>query len=70
MNSMGMFEKIERFVDRHRGCDVLSGGAATPTDDGYVVRLECSCGAEFEWWVTEADAEYDLLRSGLTAFPN
>jgi hypothetical protein len=59
---MGVFGDIERFVDRHRECGVPGDGADLPTD-GYWVRLECSCGAEFECWVTEADAEADLLRS-------
>ena len=30
----------------------------------------CSCGAHFERWVTEQDAEADLLRSALLAFEN
>jgi hypothetical protein len=47
----------------------LSGGADPPTD-GYWVWLECSCGAEFECWVTAAGAEHDLLWSDLTALPN
>jgi hypothetical protein len=68
--TMGMFEEIKGFVAQHRGCGVQGGAADPPTDDGYSVRLECACGAEFECWVTEADAEHDLLRSGLTALPS
>jgi hypothetical protein len=47
-----MFAELERFATAHRPCGVLTSDVGKLTDAGYVVHLACSCGAEFERWVT------------------
>jgi hypothetical protein len=48
----------------------LRGDADPLTPEGYRLWATCSCGARFERWVTEQDAEADLLRSALLVFEN
>ena len=67
---MGVFHEIERFVQSHRTCGILTWQADTPTPEGYGLWLTCPCGALFGAWVTAEAAEDDLLYSYLLAFPN
>jgi hypothetical protein len=65
-----MYPDLERFVAAHRPCGGLTSDGGELTDTGYRAQLVCSCGAEFERWVTADAADRDLLRSQLPAFPN
>ena len=67
---MGVYTELRGFVQAHRACGVLRGGADPETSAGYCLWVTCPCGACFERWVTPADAEADLLRSELLAFEN
>ena len=66
----GTIEALEHFVAAHRQCGHLEGDATAVTALGYYLWVSCSCGALFERWVTPEAAEYDLLRSRLSAFEN
>lgn len=48
----------------------LTRWASPPTPKRYWVRIICPRAEVFDRWVTREDAEHDLLRSGLLAFPN
>jgi hypothetical protein len=66
-----MFHDLAQFVTAHRPCGKLTGGVGElESSQGYLVRVSCSCGAAFERWVIPDAVDRDLLRSGLTAFPN
>ena len=67
---MSCFSEIEEFVQAHRPCGELSWWASLLTPQGYQVGIACPCGAVFDRWVTPQEADRDLLRSGLLAFPN
>jgi hypothetical protein len=64
----GVYSTLRGFALAHRSCGELRGDADPLTPDGYRLWVACSCGARFERWVTEDDAEADLLRSTLLAF--
>jgi hypothetical protein len=65
-----MFEELERFVTAHRGCGELTSDVGEIIESGYRLQLTYSCGAIFERCVTPEEADGDLLRSCLLAFPN
>ncbi len=67
---MSIYTEVEQFVQAHRPCGELTWWTTPPTPRGYQVRVACPCGVVFERWVLPQDAEEDLLRSGLPAFPN
>ena len=67
---MSLFSDVEEFVRSHSPCGALTFWASPVTPRGYAVRITCPCGVMFERWVLPQDAEDDLLRSGLLAFPN
>ena len=67
---MTIYTDLEQFVHAHRPCGTLTWWANQPMPQGYRVRIVCPCGAECDRWVTAEEAEADLLRSGLLAFPN
>jgi hypothetical protein len=59
---MGLAADLERFVTAHRACGQLVGDATEPILSGYRVWIACPCGARFDQWVTDVDAE-DLMWS-------
>ena len=67
---MDVYPELEQFVQAHRPWGELTFQASPLTPQGYMVRIACPCGVIFERWVLPQDAEGDLLRSGLLAFPN
>ena len=67
---MGVYSDLRSFALAHRGCGELRGDTDPLTPAGYRLWVACSCGARFERWATEDDAEADLLRSTLLAFEN
>jgi hypothetical protein len=66
----GVYAALRVFALEHRGCGALRGDADPLTPEGYRLWARCSCGARLERWVTERDAEADLLRPALLAFEN
>jgi len=64
----GVYTDLRTFALAHRACGKLRGDADPLAPDGYRLWARCSSGASLERWVTLADAEADLLRSGLLAF--
>ena len=64
----GVYSELRGFALALRECGELRGDADPLTAEGYRLWARCSCGARFEQWVTEDDAEADLLRSTLLAF--
>ena len=67
---MSLYTELEQFVQVHRACGELTWWAEELTPNGYRVRIACPCGKAIDRWVTPEDAQHDLLRSGLPAFPN
>ena len=67
---MGIFPKVEAFVQTHRPCGELTWTAPPPTSQGYRLRIACPCGTVFDRWVTPEAAEDDLLHTSLPAFRN
>ncbi len=67
---MSVYTELEEFVQTHRPCGELTWWTTPATAKGYRVPVACPCGVVFERWVLLQDAEEDLLRSGLPAFPN
>jgi hypothetical protein len=65
-----MFPALEHFVTVHRLCGELTSDVGPLAPSGYRVQLTCACGASFERWVTPRDADADLLRSRLLAWPS
>jgi hypothetical protein len=61
---------VAEFVERHHGCGALTGNATEPTESGYLLSVDCSCGASFARWITPEDAALSLVHSALLATPN
>jgi hypothetical protein len=55
---MSRFEDVEQFVREHRGCGTLTPIASSPGRGGYLLILSCSCGQQFQRWVTAEEAEF------------
>ena len=62
---MSVYHKLQAFVRTHRACGVLRSLAESPTDAGYLLWIDCSCGATFERWVASHNEDENLLRSAL-----
>jgi hypothetical protein len=60
-----MLADLADFVQSHRDCRTLTGGATSPTPQGYLVTVTCSCGVVFERWVAPIDAEIELALNRL-----
>ena len=67
---MTLYTELEQFVQAHRPHGELTWWTTPPTPEGYRVRIACPCGEVIDRWVTLDEAQRDLLRSGLPAFPN
>ena len=67
---MSVYADLEEFIHAHRSHGELTWWTTPPTPRGYQVRVACPCGVVFERWVLPQDAEEDLLRSQLPAFPS
>lgn len=66
----GAWERFERFIQAHRGCGFPRSKAEPTITDGYLLWIDCPCGASFERWVAPRNEDEDLLRSALLAFEN
>jgi hypothetical protein len=43
----------------------MTGDATEPASNGYRLTVACACGVVFERWVTQEDADEDLLHVAL-----
>ena len=51
---------LAAFVGDHQPHGELTGDAAEPTENGYLVTVTCPCGAVFQRWVTPDEATVNL----------
>jgi hypothetical protein len=59
---MGVYAEVREFVQAHRPCaGPRQTNAGPSTVSGYRLVAVCGCGAEFKRWVTQDDADEDLL---------
>jgi hypothetical protein len=62
---MSVFHKLQAFIQTHRTCGTLRSHAESPTKTGYLLWIDCSCGATFERWVMSPNEDENLLRAAL-----
>jgi hypothetical protein len=62
---MSVFHKLQAFIRTHRTCGTLRSLAESPTKTGYLLWVDCSCGATFERWVMSHNEDENLLRAAL-----
>ena len=62
---MSVFHKLQAFIRTHRTCGTLRSLAESPTQTGYLLWIDCSCGATFERWVASHNEDENLLRAAL-----
>ena len=62
---MSVFHKLQAFIQTHRPCGMLRSHAESPTKTGYLLWIDCSCGATSERWVVSHNEDDDLLRAAL-----
>ncbi len=62
---MSVYHKLQAFVRIHRTCGTLRSLAEPLTKTGYLLWIDCSCGATFERWVMAHNEDESLLRSAL-----
>jgi hypothetical protein len=62
---MSVFHKLQAFIRTHRTCGTLRSLAESPTKTGYLLWVDCSCGATFERWVISHNEDENLLRAAL-----
>jgi hypothetical protein len=57
-----LVDDLQGFVHDHRVHGSLTADATPPAWNGYLLTVACPCGVVFERWITQVDAELDLLR--------
>jgi hypothetical protein len=62
---MSVFHKLQAFIRTHRTCGTLRSLAESPTKTGYLLWVDCSCGATLERWVMSHNEDENLLRAAL-----
>ena len=62
---MSVFQKLRRFIQAHRRCGALRSNMESSTGTGFLLWIDCPCGASFERWVSSQNEDEDLLRSAL-----
>ena len=65
LRGMSVFRKLQAFIQAHGTCGGLRSHAESPTKTGYLLWIDCSCGATFERWVMSHDEDENLLRVAL-----
>jgi hypothetical protein len=58
---MTLLADLEEFVHDHRPNGTLTGDAAEPAWNGYLLTVACPCGVVFERWVAPVEADTDLI---------
>lgn len=62
---MNVHRQFTGFIQDHRGCGVPRANAEPAVADGYLLWIDCPCGASFEHWVGLGSEDEGLLRSAL-----
>jgi hypothetical protein len=62
---MSVYHKLRRFVQAHQRCGVLRSNMESATGTGFLLWIDCPCGASFERWVAGQHEDEALLRSAL-----
>lgn len=62
---MSVYHKLRRFVQAHRRCGTPRSNIESATRGGFLLWIDCSCGATFERWVELQHEDEALLRSAL-----
>jgi hypothetical protein len=62
--------QLSGFIRAHRGCGYPRAKAEPQIGAGYLLWVDCPCGATFERWVAPQTQDEDLLRSALLALEN
>jgi len=62
---VSVFPRLQAFIKTHRACGVLRSRAESPTKTGYLLWIDCACGATFERWVMSHNEDENLLRAAL-----
>jgi hypothetical protein len=65
---MNVHRELTGFIQAHRGCGVARAKAEPTVADGYLLWIDCPCGASFEQWASLGDEDEGLLRSALLEF--
>jgi hypothetical protein len=66
---MSVYHKLRRFVQAHQRCGVLQSNMESSTEIGFLLWIDCPCGASFERWVTAQHEDEALLRSVFLGAP-
>jgi hypothetical protein len=61
---MSVYHKLRRFVQAHQPCGVLRSDMESSTGTGFLLWIDCPCGASFGWVAVQHEDEA-LLRSAL-----
>jgi hypothetical protein len=67
---MNIHRQLSRFIQAHRGCGFPRAKAERTITDGYLLWIDCPCGASLERWVALQNEDESLLRSALSSFEN
>jgi len=67
---MSLIRELEEFARSHRPCGQMTADASRPSPEGYLLSVECECGASFERWVAPEVADAELLWTDVLASPN
>jgi hypothetical protein len=67
---MTLHGQLSGFIQAHRDCGLPRAKAEPMITVGYLLWIDCPCGASFERWVVPRNEDEDLLRSTLLAFEN
>lgn len=66
----GVYPKVQKFIRDHKTCGKVTGKVTVPTESGYNIHLNCSCGSTQDLFVTPEDARYDLIFSTMICSAN
>jgi hypothetical protein len=61
VNSVSLLADLEEFVTNHRPHGSMTGDAAEPAWNDYLLTVACPCGVVFEPSVTPEDSDADFV---------
>jgi hypothetical protein len=64
---MNIHRQLSGFIQAHRRCGLPRAKAEPMLTNGYLLWIDCPCGASFERWVAPPNEDEALLRSALLA---
>ncbi len=62
--------QLSGFIRAHRGYGSPRAKAEPTIADGYLLWVDCPCGASFERWVASQNQDEALLRAARLALEN